>query len=145
MADRNTRIKGSQIFDGGIKFPDLNEEVKVGSLGFVLDGGGVEILTGIAGDLEIPFACEITQVTLLADQVGSIVIDVFKDSYANYPPSTSITAAAKPTISSAIKSQDATLTGWTIAVNAGDTLRFNVESVTDIQRCLINLKFRRIS
>jgi hypothetical protein len=115
---------------------------RTATLTFVIDGGGSAIATGIKGDLEIPFACTINQVTLLADQSGSIVVDIWKDTYANYPPTgaDSITASAKPTISSAAKSQDATLTGWTTSIAAGDVLRFNVDSATTIQRCTVSLK-----
>ena len=112
------------------------------SLTFIIDGSGSTITTGIKGDLEIPFACTINRVTLLADQSGSIVIDIWKDTYANYPPTVAdtITASAKPTITTATKSQDATLTGWTTSIAAGDTLRFNVDSVTTIQRVTLALK-----
>jgi hypothetical protein len=79
---------------------------------------------------------------LLADQSGSIVVDIWKDSYANFPPTDadSITASAVPTLSTADKSQDATLTGWTTSVSAGDTLRFNVDSATTVTRVSVLLK-----
>jgi hypothetical protein len=111
------------------------------TLTFVIDGGGSAITTGIKGDLEVPFNCAIARVTLLADQTGSIVIDIWKDTYANFPPTDadSITASAPPTISSAAKSQDATLTGWTTALAAGDILRFNVDSASAIQRVTVAL------
>jgi hypothetical protein len=106
------------------------------SMGITIDGGGSAITTGIKGDLYIPTACTITAATLLADQSGSIVIDIWKDTYANYPPTDadSITAAAPPTLSTATKSQDTTLTGWTTAVAAGTTLRFNVDSAATVTR-----------
>src|SRR5262249_26063336 len=112
---------------------------------FVIEGGGSTITTGVKGDLEIPFACTINRVTLLADHSGSIVIDIWKDTYANYPPTVAdtITASAKPTISSATKAQAATLTGWTTGVAAGDVLRFNVDSVTSIQRVTISLRITK--
>ena len=112
---------------------------------FVIEGGGSTITTGVKGDLEIPFACTINRVTLLADQSGSIVIDIWKDAYANYPPTVAdtITASAKPTISSATKAQDSTLTGWTTGISAGDVLRFNVDSVTSIQRVTLSLRITK--
>jgi hypothetical protein len=112
---------------------------------FTIDGGGSAITTGIKGDLQIPFACTINSATLLADQSGSIVIDVWKDTYANYPPtdSDSITASAPPTISSATKSTDSTLTGWTTSITLGDTLRFNVDSITTITRAVLVLGVTR--
>jgi hypothetical protein len=108
---------------------------------FIIDGGGVAITTGVKGDLHIPFACTVSAVTMLADQSGSIVVDIWKDSYANYPPTVgdSIVAAAKPTITTAVKSQDNTLTGWTTSISAGDTLRFNVDSITTLTRVAVQL------
>lgn len=108
----------------------------------IIDGGGSLIATGIKGDLEIPFDCTIQRVTMLADQSGSIVVDVWKDTYANYPPvdADSITASAPPTISSALKSQNSTLTGWSTTITAGSTLRFNVDSCTSITRVCISLQ-----
>jgi len=109
---------------------------------FVIDGGGIAITTGQKGHIEISFACTIQQVTMLADQSGSIVVDIWKDTYANFLPTDadSITASAVPTITTATKSQDTTLTGWTTAIAAGDILAFNVDSCTTITRCTISLK-----
>lgn len=114
----------------------------IAAIEFVIDGGGAAITTGVKGDLEIPFACTINQATLVADQSGSIVIDIWKDTYANFPPTVAdtITASAKPTLSSAAKSQDATLTGWTTSIAAGDILRFNVDSITTCTRVTLSLK-----
>jgi len=130
------------IDSGVVTVAKLATAAKTGTITFVIDGGGSVITTGIKGDLEIPMACTITQATLLADQSGSIVVDIWKDTYANYPPTgaDSITASAKPTISTATKSQDATLTGWTTSISAGDTLRFNVDSITTCTRVTLSLK-----
>lgn len=112
---------------------------------FVIDGNGAVITTGIKGDIEVPFACTIVGVTILLDQSGSIVIDIWKDTYANYPPvvGDSITAAAKPTVSGAVKSQDNTLTGWITAIIAGSTLRYNVDSIATATRATISLRVIR--
>jgi hypothetical protein len=119
----------------------------VDAIEFVIDGGGSAITTGIKGDLEVTFACTITRATLLGGGVvnGSIVVDIWKDTYANYPPAVgdSITASAKPTITTALKAQDSTLTGWTTSIAAGDTLRFNVDSVTTFTAVTVSLKVNR--
>lgn len=107
---------------------------------FVIDGGGATITTGVKGYIPVDFPCTINQVTLLADQSGSIVVDILKDTYANYPPAGSIAASAKPTISSATKSKDSTLTGWTTSISAGDILGFKVDSITTCQRVTVALK-----
>jgi hypothetical protein len=115
------------------------------AVGIVIDGGGAVLTTGVKGDVRVPFACTILDWTLLADQSGSVVVDIWKDTYANYPPvvGDSITAAAKPTITTATKNTSSTLTGWTTAIAAGDTIRFNVDSVTTIQRVSLILTVRR--
>jgi hypothetical protein len=112
---------------------------------FVIDDGGSAITTGVKFDLEIPFAGTIASWTLLADVSGSIVVDLWKDTYANYPPTDadSITASAPPTLSAATKSEDATLTGWTRALNKGDILRWNVDSATTVTRATVQLSVLR--
>lgn len=119
----------------------LPSNQKIRAIAFVIDGGGSTITTGVKGDLQIPFACTISRATLLADQSGSIVVNVWKDTVANYPPTVAdkITASAPPTISSATNSTDATLTGWTTSITALDTLRFNVDSATSITRVTLVL------
>lgn len=122
--------------------PDRDEA----AIEFVIDGGGLVITTGVKGDVQVPFACTITAATLLADQSGSIVVDIWKDTYANYPPTVadSITAAAKPTLSATTKSTDSTLTGWTKSIAVGDILRFNVDSATTIQRVTVVLTVSKV-
>ena len=108
---------------------------------FIIDGGGSVISTGEKGHIEIPVAGTITSARLLADQSGSIVIDVWKDTYANFPPvnGDSITASAPPTITTDTDSEDTTLTGWTKTVAVGDILAYNVDSVTSITRVTLSL------
>lgn len=120
-------------------------DIRKAGISFVIEGGGSAITTGIKGYIEVPYAGTITAVRLLGDQVGSIVVDIWKDSYANYPPTVAdtICASAKPTLSTAIKSQDTTLTGWTTGVALGDILAFKVDSITDCQRVTVALAINR--
>lgn len=115
------------------------------TINFVIDGGGAVITTGIKGDLVVDFACTILSWTLLPDQSGSIVVDIWKDTYANFPPVIGdvITASAKPTVTTTTKNQSSTLTGWTTSIAAGDVLRFNVNSVTTVQRVTLSLKVQK--
>jgi len=96
-------------------------------------------------DVVVPFDCTITDVTLLADVSGDIVVDIWYDTYANYPPTDAdtITASAVPTLSTAIKSVDSTLTGWTTALTEGDVLRFNIDSAATVARVLLSLGVTR--
>lgn len=122
---------------GAVAFED-----DVAAITVIIDGGGSAITTGIKAYVEIPFACTIVQQTTLADQTGSIVLDIWKDAYANYPPTVAdtITASAKPTISTGVKDQDATLTGWTTSISAGDVMAINVDSITTCERVTLVLK-----
>lgn len=96
-------------------------------------------------DVRVPFACDITGVTMLADVSGSAVVDIWKDTYANAPPTVAdtIVASAKPTLSSATKSQDTTLTGWTKSLAEGDILRFKVDSASTLGQFTISLALTR--
>lgn len=125
-------------------------EVTSVGINFVIDGIGAEIVPGIQGYIEIPFDCTIVQASLLADQTGSIVVDLFKSAYADFDPPTTpdssdkITASAPPTIAADTKDQDTTLTGWTTSLVEGDILAVNVNSVTDIERCTLSLRVTRV-
>jgi hypothetical protein len=110
---------------------------------FVIDGGGSAITTGAKkAYVRVPVACTIVGNYLVADQSGSIVIDVWKDSYANFPPTVAdtITASAKPTLSTAQKSSDTTLTGWTTALAAGDWVEVSVDSATTVTKVTLVLE-----
>lgn len=91
--------------------------------------------------LELNFACTIEGYSITADAVGSIVVDLWKDSYANYPPvvGDSITASAKPTLSAAQKATDSTLTGWTTTLARGDTLKAHVDSAGTVKAVTLTL------
>jgi len=113
------------------------------TLTYVFDGSGAAIPTGISGDLEVPFDCQIIGWTMLETTAtsGSMVVDVWKDSYANFPPTVAdtITASDKPTISSSTKGQGTALTGWTTRLSKGDIVRFNADSVTSCKRVTLSL------
>jgi hypothetical protein len=116
------------------------------TIGFLIDGGLAPISTGFKGFMEIPFNCTINRVTMLADVAGSAVVDIWKTTYALAPPTVAntIVAAAPPTLTAAIKGQDATLTGWTTAVAAGDILGFNVNSAATIKKLTVSLKVTKL-
>lgn len=110
-----------------------------------INGNGFAITTGIKGDWIVPYNANISQYMILADQSGSISIDLWKDTYANYPPTDadSITASAPVAITAATKGTDSTLTGWTKAVTAGDVIRINVDSCATITRVSLALYLSR--
>lgn len=104
-----------------------------------------DIIVGRKVRCRVPFDCTITRASILADASGSLVLDIWKDTHTNAPPTVddSITASAKPTISSGIKYEDDTLTGWTTAISTGDWLIVNVDSVTSITEATLSLELDR--
>lgn len=110
------------------------------TIGITIDGGGSAITTGSKGYISVPYSCTINNNTIVADQAGSIVIDVKKSTYAGFPTTTSICAAAKPTIVAPNqKSTDSTLTGWTTTVTSGDIIEFVVDSAATITKATLTL------
>lgn len=90
----------------------------------------------------MPYAGTILGVALLTEGgPGDCVVDIWKDTYLNFPPTSldSITAAAKPTIVADTRYLDMTLTGWTTTITAGDVLRFSLASVSTFTSILVLL------
>jgi hypothetical protein len=117
-------------------------------LEFVLDGGGSAIETGAKMDLIVPAAGTILSWTLVAQPVsgqssGSITIDVWKCSYADFAYGThpvdgdSIVASVPVLISNTVKGQDSTLSGWTKSVAQKDVIRLNVDSCSNLARVTV--------
>ncbi len=114
---------------------------------FVIDGGGLPISIGQKGHIPVPFDCTIQYGEIEADQVGDIVVDIWRSTYAGFPPviGGSITAGNPLTmLPGNQKAKDATLTGWTKVLSKGDVLAFNVNSATTVTRVTINLAVRKV-
>lgn len=109
---------------------------------YIIDGGGEELLPGEYGDPQWHVDGTIVSWSLLADQSGDINIDVWKAAYANYPPTNldSITGGDDMFISGDDHNTDVPTSNWSPHFTRGDTIRFNVESVSDFTRVTINLE-----
>lgn len=109
------------------------------------DGAGSALTAGVMQDVVAPYPGTITSWTMTADQSGSAVVDIWKDTYANFPPTVAdtITASAKPTLTSQSKNTSSTLTGWTTTVTAGDILRFKLDSATTVTKLLLVVAYTR--
>ena len=132
----------------GVTCSQLDDTVTQGSIQIVFDEGGVVLTTGIKYDLEIPFGCNLTGWTLLADASGAIKVDIWKDTYANYPPTDadSITNGHEPEIAaSGTKAQDTDIADWTtVSITKGSILRFNIDSCATITRATLSLQYTRV-
>ena len=115
----------------------------VGCLGITIDGGGSAITTGVVGSIIVPYNCVIDCWGIIADQSGSIVIDVWKGSSPLSIPTSaaqSIAGSEKPTLSSQQINTDLNLTTWTKNLLFGDVLVFNVDSATTVERVTLQIK-----
>lgn len=128
-----------EIFTGDGTFepniPFIGGGASLRAVTLVVDGGGNPVLAGTKKpNVIIPFSCTITGWKIIADQAGSIQFDVWKDSFANYPPTVgdSITGSAPPALAAALKSSSSALTGWTTSITAGDILKFSVTSASTV-------------
>jgi hypothetical protein len=145
-ADRIPVLPTSRITSG--TFADARiPDVGVVAINYVIDGGGTVIIAGTVGFLEVPFACHVDRWTLLADQHGSVVIDIWRDGYSNYPPTDADSMPGTtnmPAISGTVAAQGTDLSGWgTQGISSGDILAYHVDSCTSIELCTIALKVRK--
>ncbi len=119
--------------------------VNKGQLGIGLNGNGSVITTGVKTYLTVPYSGIITGWELLSTATGSIVVDVWKDTYANYPPtlSDSICGIDKPTLTSQIKNNNNNLTAWSTTITEGDIIAFNVDSASTVTHVTLTLKINK--
>jgi hypothetical protein len=143
-----TRI--TEILAGGAPAITPGSATETGAasdLELVLDGGGAPLTAGVKLDIPIDFACAVTGWTILGDQAGSIQIDLWKSSYAAFPPVIGGTmpgpSANKPQATGAVKAQGG-VAGWVqSAIAAGEIVRVNVDSVAAFTRVTLGLTVRR--
>lgn len=96
------------------------------------DGQGGVITVNSTTTFEVDFTGTIIGWTLLETSntpvASSIVLDAWKDTYANYPPTVADTIfGTKPSLTAATKNQSGVLA---ISVTSGDIIKVNVDSVT---------------
>lgn len=106
------------------------DQLQTDTIQVFVDGGGSAIAADQKVYFQVPYACTITDARAFVDTSSTIVVDIWKDAQANYPPTDadSITGAAPVTITAGTNSTDSTLTGWTTSITANDVLFFNVDS-----------------
>jgi len=114
---------------------------------FSMDGGGTTLSAGVAGDIIFPFDCTLTAWTLLGDASGLLKLDLWKDTYANFPPTDAdtITNGHEPEITPAgVKATDTDISDWSdVTVDEGDIIRVNIDSCTTIAQAALMLKYTR--
>lgn len=146
MKQKYVNMRNEILSQPTYTFGGPSPQTRIATLGCSIDGGGAAITTGIKGHIAVPYNATIKKVTILADQSGSIVIDIWKSTYETFPPTSlnSITAGSKPTLSSALKSQDTVLSGWDTALSTNETLCFNVDSASAVTQVILVIEVEKI-
>jgi len=125
----------------GVPFSSISS---TDAIEFTIDGHGSAITTGVKGFVEVMYGFYILGWTILADVAGAIVVDVWKDTYTNFPPTDedSIAGSELPTlVATTQKNQDTSLTTWTTqALATTNILAFNVDSATTVTKVTISLR-----
>jgi len=140
ITESDIRQFADDIADSTIFLDDAYDNLQI-----IIDGGGSAITTGVKADLVVPYNCTVIGWDILGNASGSIVVDVWKDTYANFPPTVAdtITGTEKPTLSSVAKNQDVALSSWTTTLTRNDILRFNVDSAATVTRVTLSLRIKR--
>ena len=114
-----TNISGSSLYDN---IRTYRFEMGVSST--------AEISTGAKGLKTVPYLGTIIGWKLISDTSTTTVIDVWKRNNAIPTITDSITAGAKPALTSAQLATSTTLTGWTTSVSPDDVFLLYVDSNT---------------
>lgn len=138
-------VTSSVLDAAGIEIP--------GVIGITIDGATSVLTTGVKGYIQIPYAATIVGWSIVADQSGSINVDIDKHSSSAPPSAPSIPntttdkiSASAPVALSSAQSASVAASGvstWTTSVAQWDTIGFNVTSATTVQRVTILLKVLR--
>ncbi len=114
------------------------------SVSFMMDNGPSALISGNQGFISIPYAATITGWNLIGNVSGSMVMDVYRQSYASWATesglsaSNSITAGTNPFISAAAKNQNTNVSWSGLAAN--DILEFYLSgTTTNITRASLTL------
>lgn len=118
-----------------VAFDKFNIQAIVG------DGANV-MTTGVKGYLEVPDDATITSWKVVSGSSGSLVVDLWKSTYADFPPTVADSicsggSAVKANLAGGQKNSGSTLTGWTTTLSTGDWIAFNVDSGSIVKQATV--------
>ena len=127
--------------DGSAALSFADEYDKI-SFGF--DGGTLVMATGLKARLAgIGYSGTIVGWYLVGDLSGSVTVDIWKSNAAVPTVGNTITASAKPALSSAQYGASTTLTGWTTTFLHDDVFIANIDSATTITNLSLVLRVKK--
>lgn len=109
-----------------------------GSFGVTVDGGGDVIATGSMGFIIIPYDATIVSWHVVADQPGSVVVDLKRAGVSI------IGGGGKPTLTGAQRANGG-VAGWTsTSITENDEIEFNVDSASSVRRVNLVIKVNKL-
>lgn len=131
---------------GGFIADVFSGNALLSAMEFVIGGGGVAITPGVKGYLSLPYAAVIGSWSIMADQSGSISIDVWRLN-AGIPllANSIVGGGTKPNLSSAQAAFSVTPSGWTSTVLApGDIIGFFVNTSSVVTQVTISINLVKL-
>lgn len=115
------------------------------SIQIKLSGGGGAIADGTYIDIRWRYDFELKATSIMADQSGTIRVEHWHDTWANFPP-TSADEKGAITLSAAQKGEDTALSGYTLTkFQKGEVSRLYVDgAATSIQEITVELLGMRL-
>lgn len=107
------------------------------------DGQGGFITTGLTRYFVVPYNCNITGWSIVAEGTSpTCTIDVWGITSGTSLPTVvnTITASAPPNLSTGNVVRSSTLTGWSTSLSAGDILGFNIDATSNALTIKINIE-----
>lgn len=120
-----------------------------GALSVLFDNADSALTANTKLDVEIPVDITIDSWRVFSNETGSILMGVWVDDYANFPPDSSDalhSGATGPYLLSTdiLKREDTDLSDWnTQNVSAGQIMRINIDEVSTITRSTLVLKYHK--
>ena len=112
-------------------------------IGIAINNGLDVITTGKKGHRVIPYDCEVTEWTVTSSDSGSIQFDINSGAHGNWPNLTSVGGSSLPSLSNQSSARDASVNWAKTTFFASDIIEFEVDSVSGVTACTLNLHIRR--
>lgn len=110
------------------------------TINFVHDAGSHDMSNGDKGELTIDVDGRIQSWTIFSEESGTLLLDIKKASFDQYPNLISICGTNKPNLFNQNKNRSINLNGWQTDIYSGDVIRFDVISSQFIRRFVVSLK-----
>jgi hypothetical protein len=116
-----------------------------GVITFVWDGGGAVITTPKVQDVYLPSSGSITGWYIMADVATNATVDLWVDTFANYPPTVSDTIVGGNYVSltGVNHNSDTTLTSWNKYPIAGSTMRANISACSAATKITLTILYTK--